>query len=249
MILIDGVDPMNQCTEYDNCSKDLVATHAPIMSCIVQVIAQYVLPDFAESERIGVALFCLVVAASRVKAHGDSVCADIDASKAWSDLIDELSDQGVLPRLARDSCRQLGTKVISLENRLGRGLLAHELADALGVSTGQYHALQREVNALLVFGRNDLSPEGDGVDGLLELIAGEGWSVAQSQSARCRLIDSLARTIDGLPELEMFVVNLFYNEELTLAEIGDLLGLEEQQISKLHSQAIVRLRSQFRQHC
>jgi RNA polymerase sigma factor for flagellar operon FliA len=238
-----------QIAHSQDCRIDLVAPHAPLMSCIAQEIARQVLPDVEERDRIGVTLFCLIVAASRVEVPHENAHGDADSQASWCAIIDELSDRGILPGLVRDTCRHLGMEVIAMEKLLGRPLRANERADILKISIDQYHDLQREVNALLLFDREDATVDGDDGNLLLEIL-GEGNGLStQLQSSRYRLVDSLARTIDGLPEQEMMVVNLFYNEELSLEEIGDLLGLDEPQVSKLHSQAIVRLRAQFRHYC
>lgn len=226
---------------------DLIAPHAPVLSFIAHEIAAHVLPGMDEQDRTGVAMFCLVIAASCMDVFRDPESWSEGEQRAWSAMVDELCYRGYLPTAAQQRCRQLGIDVISLENSLGRTLAADELAGVLGISTAQYYALQREMNALLILDGTNAVQDGDGASRGAEDLSGADED-GQPALSRAGLVDSLARTIDSLPEPEMIVVNLFYNEELSLEEIGDLMGLEEAQVSKLHSQAIVRLRSQFRQY-
>jgi RNA polymerase sigma factor for flagellar operon FliA len=57
------------------------------------------------------------------------------------------------------------------------------------------------------------------------------------------LVDDLSQAIDRLPQRERLVLSLYYDEELTLKEIGVVLDVSESRVSQLHSQALLRLRS------
>jgi RNA polymerase sigma factor for flagellar operon FliA len=70
----------------------------------------------------------------------------------------------------------------------------------------------------------------------------------QQQVMTMQLAEALGLAIDSLPEKERQAVSLYYNEDLNLKEIGELLGLTESRISQIISQAMVRLRSRLRLH-
>jgi RNA polymerase sigma factor for flagellar operon FliA len=57
---------------------------------------------------------------------------------------------------------------------------------------------------------------------------------------------ALAEAIDGLPDRERLLMSLYYNEELNLKEIGEVLGVSESRVSQIHTQTVVRLRSKLR---
>jgi RNA polymerase sigma factor for flagellar operon FliA len=145
------------------------------------------------------------------------------------------------------SVRSWGRKVSAARTRLtgkfGREALPEEMAKELGVSLDEYFRVDQKVSDATLLSLEDLSAASE-----------EEWRRAQEKFANnpfqdplvCvegkDLVEKLASAIDTLPERERLVVSLYYHEELTLREIGEMLGLTEGRICQIHSQAVIHLR-------
>jgi RNA polymerase sigma factor for flagellar operon FliA len=117
------------------------------------------------------------------------------------------------------------------------------MAKELGVSLDEYYRVDQKVNDATLLSLEDLNVASE-----------EEWRRAQEKFANnpfqdplaCvegkDLVEKLASAINTLPERERLVVTLYYHEELTLREIGEMLGLTEGRICQIHSQAVTRLR-------
>ena len=148
---------------------------------------------------------------------------------------------------ASRSVRAWGRKAAAararLTGRLGREASAEEMAAELGVSLRQYYRVDQKLNEAMLLSLDDLS-----------IASEEEWKKAQEEFCQHsfqdplsfleskNLIEKLTAAIEELSERERLVVTLYYHEELTLREIGEILNLTEGRISQIHGQALSRLR-------
>jgi RNA polymerase sigma factor for flagellar operon FliA len=133
-----------------------------------------------------------------------------------------------------------------LRHALGREPEAAEIAGAMGVSSEEYDGMLDELRwADLAVVRPNGTAD-DGADDLLELaIDAEDGPYAQLE--RRELRRELARALGELPERERQILALSYDKELTLAEIGQVIGVGESRVSQLRTQAVARLRSMLQE--
>jgi RNA polymerase sigma factor FliA len=148
---------------------------------------------------------------------------------------------------ASRSLRVWGRKTAAARDRLtgwlGREASAEEIATELGVSLEHYYQVDQRLNEAMLLSLDDVS-----------LASEEKWKKAQEECCQHSLRDPLAFVesknlmeqltvaIEVLSERERLVVTLYYHEELTLREIGEVLNLSEGRISQIHGQALSRLR-------
>src|SRR5262249_37679234 len=130
-----------------------------------------------------------------------------------------------------------------LTGKFGREALPGEMASGIGVSLEEYYRVGQKVSESTLLSVEDLN-----------VASQEEWRRAQEKFASnpyqdpfvCiegkDLVEKLSGAIDVLPERERLVVTLYYHEELTLREIGEILGLTEGRICQIHAQAVSRLR-------
>lgn len=157
-------------------------------------------------------------------------------------MLDGLRDNDWLPRQVRRDLRRIEATLAQLEHAHGRTPSEKELADALGVSLGEYQKILQEARGHQLIYLEDLSDEGD-EDFLARHVVDDGADPARrvedSDLRRC-----LAAAIERLPEREKLVMSLYYEQELNLREIGAVMGITESRVCQLHSQAVMRLRTQ-----
>ncbi|MDR3056379.1 MAG: RNA polymerase sigma factor FliA [Zoogloeaceae bacterium] len=158
-------------------------------------------------------------------------------------MLDGLRDNDWLPRNLRREMRRVEAALHELEQQNGRMPSEGELATSLGMSLADYQKLLQEAKGHQLVYLDDFASE-DG-EAYLERHLG---SSEDDPSARLEDKDwrkHLVRVIGTLPEREKLVMALYYDEELNLKEIGEVMGVSESRVCQLHSQAISRIRSKL----
>ena len=152
-------------------------------------------------------------------------------------IIDELRRQSWLPRSVQQKSRQLSQAIQAVENKVGRTATDREIASKMDMSLDEYGAVLESVAGATVFSLDDENNfnevEDDGSDPFKNI---------QDASTKSMLTD----VIKGLPDQEKLVVALYYDEELNLREIGEVLDVSESRVCQIHSQAISRMRSRLK---
>ena len=148
-------------------------------------------------------------------------------------MLDYLRAKDWMPVATRQRIRKFSAAIGRLTTELGREPTEEELQDDMGMSDKEFRALQGQLSMATVVPLDDYltaaTPEQDAANPSARLEAEE-------------LRKTLAKAIDKLPEKERIVVALYYNDELTLKEIANILHLTEARISQLHTKAVFRLR-------
>jgi RNA polymerase sigma factor for flagellar operon FliA len=155
-------------------------------------------------------------------------------------MLDELRRGDWAPR----SVHRKGREVMETINRLeqqGLGTSDQEIADAMGISMEEYSKVVQDSNMTCFYSIDLLeeeTPGGSNIederDGPLEMLSDVGFR------------DALAREIGNLPEREKMMMALYYQEDLNLREIGEVMGVSESRVSQIHGQAMLRLRARMK---
>ena len=159
-------------------------------------------------------------------------------------ILDSLRELDWASRQKRKKAKQIEAAIASAEQRLQRASGEEDIAAELGLTLEQYHEVLVEIQGLDLAIGWSAGPDDDR-DPVQNVPGGEEWSPAQ-QLERAQLEALLADGIRKIPEAERVVLSLYYMEEMTLREIGRILGLHESRISHLKSQGILRLRTHLR---
>ncbi|GAB2190765.1 RNA polymerase sigma factor FliA [Sessilibacter sp. MAH2] len=158
-------------------------------------------------------------------------------------IVDEMRRGDWAPRSVHRNARRVQDAIAQIEARTGRDATDKEVADELEVSLEEYHAILQDSTSTRLFsyeeavGEDDSRIEHDSAsDGNLSPFVG----LQKDNLRKC-----LAEAIKSLPEREQLVLALYYDEELNLKEIGQILGVSESRVSQIHSQAALRLRGRL----
>ncbi|MFM7204595.1 MAG: sigma-70 family RNA polymerase sigma factor [Myxococcota bacterium] len=170
-----------------------------------------------------------------------------DSFKAYAELrirgaiIDALRQQDWVPRSQRQRAQELERAQRDLERQLGRVPAPAEVATHLGMELEEYNTLTRSTTLMSVVSLEDLGLQDDQKRDILEVLKGESDdpdSIFEAKTAT----EKLATAIRSLPQNEKVVVSLYYYEDLTLKDIGQVLGVTESRVSQIHSKAVERLK-------
>lgn len=160
----------------------------------------------------------------------------------WA-LIDELRERDWVPRRVRSNSRRLSSAIQRLEQESGKAATEAEVAKELGVTLTEYQSMLAENNNSMIYSLDELQKEfGDHVEQ-----AGSNHEALNplNEALFSRLTAQISREIENLPEREQTLLNLYYQQELNMKEVGYVLGITETRVSQLHSQAIKRLRARL----
>ena len=165
------------------------------------------------------------------------------AQRVRGAMLDGLRENDWLPRSLRREFRQIEKAIAQLEQEHGRPPTENELAKALGVSLADYQKMLQDARGHQLISFEDLAVEGD--EDFLErhLVddSGDPSRILEDENIR----KSLVKAIELLPEREKLMMALYYEQDLNLREIGEVMGVTESRVCQLHTQAVARLRARI----
>lgn len=162
-------------------------------------------------------------------------------------ILDDLRAQDWVPRSVRTKARAADQALQRLEARLQRSVSDAELAAEMGVTTIELRELYAQLQLTSVVALDELISAGRGPVSLAETLVDEltPEPAAVLDSVESRRL--LAQAVSQLDERDRIVVTLYYFENLTLAEIGRVLGVTESRVCQLHTRAVLRLRRKLQE--
>lgn len=160
-------------------------------------------------------------------------------------ILDSLRTLDWSPRELRRKGRAVEDAVRALTQRLGRSPLETEVAHEMGTTLPEYQQLLGELKGLEI-GSLNLERNEDGGDEELSYLPGAESDEPLFRCLKGELRQRLADAIETLPEKEKLIISLYYHEELTMKEIGVVLGVVESRVSQIHTAAVVKLRAAMR---
>ncbi|HEV2907222.1 MAG TPA: FliA/WhiG family RNA polymerase sigma factor, partial [Actinomycetota bacterium] len=160
-------------------------------------------------------------------------------------IIDELRAMDWVPRSIRFKAREVEKAYSGLESKLRRAPTDGEVAGRLGISLSELHEVVNQISFVSVMALDELVSTGDERGekrSLLDTLADAASSDPAAELEGQEMRGMLAAAINSLTEREKIVVTLYYFEGLTLAEIGEILGVTESRVCQIHTKAVGQLR-------
>jgi RNA polymerase sigma factor for flagellar operon FliA len=237
---------MSKMTMYKNASQqsqtELLEQHAPLVKRIAYHLISRLPQTVDVDDLIQAGMIGLLDASQQYNATQGASFETYAGIRIRGAMLDEIRRNDWAPRSVHRKAREIAEVMQHLEQQHGRNAQDNEVAEALGISVEEYHQQLNDASGHQIFSLNDFNdndethaqPITDRVSGPVEEIQSSGFKA------------SLVEAINTLPERERLMMSLYYNEELNLKEIGEVLGVSESRVSQIHSQAIIRLRSKLR---
>ena len=221
---------------------ELVMVHAALVKRIAYHLMSRLPPSVQADDLIQAGMIGLLEAARNYDATQGASFETYAGIRIRGSMLDEIRRTDWTPRSVHRKARQVAAAVRIIENQKGRDARDVEVAEALNISLQEYHRILQDASGSRVFSFEDPCATADGSleHGFLTR-SNEPLENLQKSDFQA----SLAAAIAGLPERERLVMTLYYDEELNLREIGEVLGVSESRVCQIHGQALIRLRSRM----
>ena len=226
----------------------LVVAYSPLVKYVSGRMASGLPAHVEESDLISYGLVGLINAIERFEPEREIKFETYAITRIKGAIIDELRSLDWVPRSVRARARDIERANAKLENQLQRAPTDEEMAAQLGYTVSDFQDALLQISNSTVAALDELwtvsDSSGDQVsllDTLQDHEAPDPAAAMDLTDLKDRVADAIAR----LPEREKLVVALYYYENLTLREIGEVLGVTESRISQLHTKAVLRLRSRL----
>lgn len=228
---------------------DLVTTHAPLVKRIAYHLMNRLPPSVQVEDLIQAGMIGLLEAGRNYDAGQGASFETYAGIRIRGSMLDEIRRSDWTPRSVHRKARMVADAMREIENAEGRDARDVEVAEALDISLDEYHQILADSSGARIFSYEELAELGEVVPGDIgndnnrrRNILNEGPLAGLEKS---KFKEALADSIAGLPERERLVIALYYDEELNLREIGQVLGVSESRVCQIHSQAAIRLRSRL----
>jgi RNA polymerase sigma factor for flagellar operon FliA len=228
----------------------LILTYAPLVKYVAGRLGSGLPAHVDENDLNSYGLLGLIGAIERFDPDRDIKFETYAIARIKGSIIDELRAMDWVPRSVRSRARDIERAIAELERKLMRAPTDEEIAEKLGLTTDELDDSLSEIGRSSIAALDELWTISSGSGGgdqvaLIDTIEDTQGPEPQSELAQTELKEALGEAIARLPEREKLVVTLYYYEELTLREIGEVLGVTESRVSQLHTKAILRLKARL----
>lgn len=220
---------------------ELVIEHASLVKRIAYHLIGRLPPSVEVEDLIQAGMIGLLEAARNYSSSGGANFTTFAGIRIRGAMLDEVRKADWAPRSVWRQLRDMSRIVAEIENATGRDANDREVAQGMGISLDDYYRLLRDAACAKVVSYDSMATDDPGM--AQALLEDDDEPLQQLQEAS--FVSALAQQIDGLPERERLVMALYYDDELNLREIGEVLGVTESRVCQIHGQALVRLRSRL----
>jgi len=225
----------------------LILTYAPLVKFVAGRLGATLPSHVDEQDLVSYGLLGLIGAIERFDPDREIKFETYAIARIKGAIIDELRSLDWVPRSVRTRAREIERAIAELERTLMRAPSDVEIADKVGITGLELEESLTEISRTSIAALDELwSPSGSGDQvSLIDTIEDQSGPNPEVSLEQTELKEALGEAISRLPEREKLVVTLYYYEELTLREIGEVLGVTESRVSQLHTKAVLRLKARL----
>jgi RNA polymerase sigma factor FliA len=225
----------------------LVEQYAPLVKYVAGKVAANLPSSVEYDDLVGYGVFGLFDAIEKYDPDKGVKFKTYAVTRIRGAMYDHLREMDWVPRSVRQKAKEIEQAVMMLEARLGRPASDSEIAVSMGLNEEEFSRLMGKISSTVILSLNDIWSPGSESE---KLCIGESIESPRSLNPDSAIEKQeirrvIKRAINELPEKEKKVLVLYYYENLTLREIGQILDVTESRISQLHTKAVIRLKAKL----
>lgn len=250
----NGYDSLNPGVSWSGLSKaeraEFIEKYSPLIRYVADRLASRLPAHISKDDLISAGALGLIDAIDKFDPNRKIMFKTYAEFRIKGAMLDELRSMDWVPRSVRKKSTQLEKAFQTLEAELGRPASDEEVARHMGLSLEAYLRLIDEVRGVSLVDLEAFRSKGQdqGRGDLLEVLADESSRDALAVLGLAEVRTVVGEAIQALPEKERHVIRLYYYEELTMKEIGEVMGYTESRISQLHTKSLMRLKGRLRRY-
>jgi RNA polymerase sigma factor for flagellar operon FliA len=222
---------------------ELVVHYAPLVKYVAGRMSASMPPSIERADLVSYGVFGLIDAIDRFRSDRRCKFETYAISRIRGAILDELRRLDWVPRSVRAKAGRVQWAITELEAMLQRSPTDAELARFLGTSPRDLRATLTQIFSSTTTALEELTPDAGTTQAATAVADSDDEPAAVVDAAAMR--DIVAATIKSLPERERTVLSLYYYENLTLAEIGSIMGVTESRVCQVHARAVLQMRSRI----
>lgn len=224
----------------------LIVHYSPLVKYVASRVAAGLPQNVEQADLVSYGIFGLIDAIDKFDPERGYKFETYAISRIKGAMLDELRSMDWVPRSVRTKAKRIEQANAKLEAKLGRAATDEELADALDISTEELDTMFTKISFVGVVALDEMLSGGERGDSMTlgDTIPDKGAGPVGSFEVE-EMRQLLAESINSMTEREKIVLTLYYYEGLTLAEIGQVLGVTESRVCQIHTKSVLRLRSRL----
>jgi RNA polymerase sigma factor for flagellar operon FliA len=236
--VVDGDVPVGEVPQHE-----LVIKHADLVKRIAYHLVSRMPPNVEVDDLIQSGMIGLLDAAKHYSPNKGANFETYAGIRIRGAMLDEVRKSDWTPRSVHRNMREMAEVVRKIENAKGQDANPVDIAEGLGVSIEDYHKLVQDAASCRLFSFDQMGSSEDESSPADHARDERPGPFDHIQDAGFR--NALATAIGTLPEREKLVLSLYYDEDMNLREIGEVLEVSESRVCQIHGQALIRLRSRL----
>ncbi|HEX8100094.1 MAG TPA: RNA polymerase sigma factor WhiG [Actinomycetota bacterium] len=235
-------------TASQQAREELILHYSPLVKYVASRVATGLPANVEQADLVSYGIFGLIDALEKFDLSREIKFETYAIPRIRGAIIDELRSLDWVPRSVRFKAREVEKAYAELESTLKRAPSDAEVAGHLGVGVDELHDIVTQISFVTVSALEEVvstGPDRGESLSLLDTLADVGSADPSSGLEGMEMRVMLAAAINALSEREKIVVTLYYFEGMTLAEIGEVLGVTESRVCQIHTKAVGQLRVQL----
>ena len=229
--------------------NELILTYTPLIKYIAARLAARLPAQVSLDDLISCGIIGLIDAINKFDVSKNVQFETYAEFRVKGAMLDELRALDWVPRSIRRKTTDLEKAYADIEKQVGRPATDEEVAEIMGLGLDDFYKLLDETKSVsfmdIEFLRQKTTEANDPT--LAETFAMDDRDPFTAINL-AQIRELIANAISDLPDKEKLTVSLYYQDELTMKEIGEVLGYTESRISQMHSKAMFRLRAKLKKN-
>jgi RNA polymerase sigma factor for flagellar operon FliA len=235
-------------TMNDGERSGLIVEYAPLVKLLANRLAMRVPPSVCLDDLISAGIMGLLDAVDRFDPSRDVQFKTYAEFRIKGAMLDELRSLDWVPRSTRKKIHDMEKAILAVEARVNRPAEDVEIAKEMGIDLEAYYNILHTAKGIELLSLDgyikDEKDNSESQKSFKSLIQGDDDPGGHLMTSEIKRL--VAKSLRALTKKEQMVISLYYYDELTLREIGEVMGLTESRISQIHTKAIIKLRAKLR---